>query len=116
MKYRKKSVKVDAWQFTKKNFSKGAPEFIRHAKGKPVTLYSQYGGEVIYGEIETLEGIMHISENDYIIKGVSGEIYACKPDIFMQTYEIADTEEEYQFDTKQRRTRSTLRRKLRSWR
>lgn len=87
MKYRKKPVVIDAWQFTKKNFSKGAPEFIRHAKGKPVTLYSQYAGKLIYGEIETLEGTMRVSENDYIIKGVNGEFYPCKPDIFEQTYE-----------------------------
>ncbi|MGE8004034.1 hypothetical protein [Lysinibacillus sp. NPDC093216] len=86
-KYRKKSVIIDAWQFTKKNFSKGVPRFIRHAKGKPVTLYSQYAGKVIYGEIETLEGVMHVSENDFIIKGVAGEFYTCKPDIFEAIYE-----------------------------
>ena len=38
-------------------------------------------------KIETLEGIMLANIGDYIIKGVSGEFYPCKPDIFIQTYE-----------------------------
>ena len=38
--------------------------------------------------IETLEGIMEISDGDYIIKGLQGEFYPCKPDIFEETYEI----------------------------
>jgi len=38
--------------------------------------------------IKTLEGITNVSIGDYIIKGVQGEFYPCKPDIFEQTYEI----------------------------
>ena len=37
--------------------------------------------------IQTLEGKMEISERDYIIKGIKGEYYPCKPDIFEETYE-----------------------------
>ena len=37
--------------------------------------------------IETLEGTMSANEGDYIIKGISGEFYPCKPDIFHKTYE-----------------------------
>ena len=37
--------------------------------------------------IRTLEGEMHVSLNDFIIKGVRGEFYACKPDIFWETYD-----------------------------
>lgn len=40
--------------------------------------------------IRTLEGDMKISEGDYIIKGVSGEFYPCKPEIFEKTYEVVD--------------------------
>lgn len=40
--------------------------------------------------IETLEGTMEISDGDYIIKGVHGEFYPCKPDIFLETYEIIE--------------------------
>ena len=38
-------------------------------------------------KIETLEGVMKASVGDYIIKGVNGEFYPCKPDIFQKTYE-----------------------------
>ena len=85
-KYRKKPVVIDAWQFTKANYKIGAPDFIRHSNGV-VTLWSQYGGDVIEGWIETLEGKMRVSENDFIIRGVNGEFYPCKPDIFAKTYE-----------------------------
>ena len=40
-----------------------------------------------YIEIETLEGYMKASFGDYIIKGIKGEFYPCKPDIFEATYE-----------------------------
>ena len=36
---------------------------------------------------------MTISENDYIIKGVAGEFYPCKPDIFEKTYDLVEKEE-----------------------
>lgn len=38
-------------------------------------------------KIHTLEGVMNASVGDYIIKGVQGEFYPCKPDVFHQTYE-----------------------------
>ena len=44
-------------------------------------------------EIITLEGVMDASVNDYIIRGVNGEFYPCKPDIFMKTYESAEVSE-----------------------
>jgi hypothetical protein len=85
MKYRKKSVMIDAWQFTKKNYHAQAPRFIRHSND--VTLWSQYCGDVIGGEIKTLSGVVQIGENDWILKGVKGEFYPCKDDIFIMTYE-----------------------------
>lgn len=42
----------------------------------------------VYADILTLEGIMRADNGDYIIKGVKGEIYPCKPDIFEMTYEL----------------------------
>jgi hypothetical protein len=44
-------------------------------------------------EIITLEGVMNASVNDYIIRGVNGEFYPCKPDIFIKTYESAEISE-----------------------
>lgn len=40
--------------------------------------------------VKTLEGDHHVSVGDYIIKGVQGELYPCKPDIFKETYEIVE--------------------------
>ena len=85
MKYIKKPVEVEAWQFTKENYKKGLPDNFVCRK---ISLFSQYGGDVIFGEIETLEGVMTISENDYIIKGIEGEFYPCKKEIFDKTYEV----------------------------
>ena len=42
--------------------------------------------------IETLEGVMQANLNDFIIRGVNGEFYPCKPDIFRKTYEIVEDE------------------------
>lgn len=51
----------------------------------PVTIEAYKTDEEI--EIETLEGVMKAQKGDYIIKGVKGELYPCKPDIFKMTYE-----------------------------
>lgn len=88
-KYRKKPVVVDALQWTGSNLSE-VKEFVGDkliysimdaawevGKGRPRVLM----------KIKTLEGEMFCSDNDYIIKGVNGEFYPCKPDIFEKTYE-----------------------------
>lgn len=82
-KYRKKPVEVEAIQFTRRNLNK-IMDFT-HCQ-MVITTEKRLNG-TMYGEIETLEGIMKVSENDYIIKGVNGEFYPCKPDIFEKTYE-----------------------------
>lgn len=90
MKYQKKPVVIEAWQFTKENFSKGTPKWIEHIgreRNQSVKLWSLHGGKTFGGEIKTLEGVMKVSENDYIIRGIHGEFYPCKPDIFEETYE-----------------------------
>lgn len=48
------------------------------------TMYYKDAGELY---IKTLAGDHHVSVGDYIIKGVAGELYPCKPDIFQKTYE-----------------------------
>jgi hypothetical protein len=91
-KYRKKPVVIEAFQFAKDNFLRSKmPAWLKQAMSDgQVVLWSQYGGEVIGGEIKTLEGTMEVSENDYIIKGIQGEFYPCKPDIFEKSYESVD--------------------------
>lgn len=77
-KYRKKPVVIEALKWDGDNKS-DICKFI----GKDVGHLFLNGN--LY--IETLEGAHHASVGDYIIKGVQGEFYPCKPDIFESTYE-----------------------------
>lgn len=86
MIYRKKPVEIEAWEFTKKALER-PDSWLRGPKREYLHLVSQYGGEVLYIEIDTLEGTMRADLGDFIIQGVNGELYPCKPDIFEQTYE-----------------------------
>ena len=58
---------------------------IKRYRKKPVVIEAYQTDKDMY--IETLEGTMHASKGDYIITGVDGEQYPCKPDIFEQTYD-----------------------------
>lgn len=78
MLYRKKPVEIEAIQWTGDNFD----ELERFTDNS--TLVKFFNHELL---IYTLEGVMHASIGDYIIKGVEGEFYPCKPDIFNKTYE-----------------------------
>ena len=77
-KFRKKPVVVEA---------------IQWITGYAATI-SEWGGAAVQFDqanqvfrIRTLEGVMIAQKGDYIIKGISGEFYPCKPDIFQATYE-----------------------------
>lgn len=88
-KFRKKPVVIEAVQLTWKNWH-DVCDFAGVGKlsdGKPQGVQE---GEAIALQIPTLEGVMTASENDWIIRGVQGELYPCKPDIFEATYEAAD--------------------------
>lgn len=76
-KYRKKPVVIEAVQFTGNNVDE-ILEFAKDSFNNPST------SEIV---IPTLEGNMMVSIRDYVIKGVNGEFYPCKPDIFDKTYE-----------------------------
>lgn len=80
-RYRKKPVIIEAVQWNGDN----ATEIAHFTKGSNRYFELDEADQVI--RIETLEGIMTANLNDYIIKGVKGEFYPCKPDIFEQTYE-----------------------------
>lgn len=60
--------------------------------GEPIESVSPFDNmsSYIVAYIMTLEGVMKAENGDYIIKGVQGEFYPCKPDIFEQTYEIVE--------------------------
>ena len=78
-KFKKKPVVIEAVQWTGKNQF----EIMNFCK----TCYLTSSGAVQDLYIDTLEGDMLANVDDYIIKGVAGEFYACKPEIFALTYE-----------------------------
>lgn len=80
-KFRKKPVVIEAVQWTGKNLN----EIFSFTDSEAITNDFLEN----YLEIETLEGVMKASKGDWIIKGVKGEFYPCKPDIFEATYEPA---------------------------
>lgn len=65
---------------------------IRRYRKKPVIVQAYRTNKEI--TIHTLEGDMLASEGDYIITGVNGEQYPCKPDIFKKTYELVEDSDE----------------------
>lgn len=84
-KYRKKPVVIEAVEWN------GANHLITETfmKGSGATIdYSQSKLGII--KIPTLEGVMDAVVGDYVIKGVKGEFYPCKPDIFNLTYDKVD--------------------------
>lgn len=81
MKYRKKPVEIEAMQLTADN----ACEVLTFCNGSGDIVASKEDDGTI--SIKTLEGTMLASIGDYVIKGVKGEFYPCKPDIFEATYD-----------------------------
>ena len=80
MKYRKKAVVIEAIKQTGEN------EFeVSRFVGRKM-----FFNDLREPVIETLEGNMRTKIGDYIIKGVAGEFYPCKPDIFEGTYELVE--------------------------
>lgn len=77
-RFRKRPVEIEAVRFTG-NFD----EVERFVGGDA----EFRNGELV---VATLEGPLRASPGDWIIKGVEGEFYPCKPDIFAKTYESAD--------------------------
>lgn len=89
--FRKKPVVIEAVQLQQRflwpdwfHDAVSANAIITHGIGK-------YGNGDVYCEIKTLEGVMRAEAGDWIIRGVKGEVYPCKPDIFSATYEPADS-------------------------
>jgi hypothetical protein len=75
MKYRKKPIVIEATQW------------FQHGDHPKVKIFFDGPGDMMLGRISTLEGDLIVTPGDYIITGVKGEHYPCKPDIFEATYE-----------------------------
>ena len=87
MKYRKKPVVIEAFVYNDNDSL--WPEWFK--KGLSQDTIRAYHSHC---EINTLEGVMKGNVGDYIIQGVKFEIYPCKPDIFVQTYEQVDEKQD----------------------
>lgn len=96
-RFRKRPVVINAWQFLGCDRWRDLPDWLAEAERVYRTLSPGNVGRVAdleneagYLNICTLEGVMRAQPGDWIIRGVQGELYACKPDIFAATYEPAD--------------------------
>ena len=87
MKFRKKQVVIEAIKFTLPISVIALEEFCGN---KALATLGIDGGACIM--ISTLEGEMRANPGDWIIMGVNGEFYPCKPDIFEKTYEKVEEE------------------------
>ena len=89
MKYIKKPVVIEAFRI---GIDYIPDWFMDRVSDNTIILHGKSNGFEHYDDtncdIQTLEGVMHANYGDYIIKGVKGEIYPCKSDIFEETYEI----------------------------
>lgn len=88
-KFKKKPVEIEAVQYTGKNDF----EIGKWSNGlvypSPVLEPTENNPSGSYLQIKTLKGVMPAIVGDWIIKGVKGEFYPCKNDIFLMTYEVS---------------------------
>ena len=90
VKYKKKPIAIEAFQWTGGPDQVEDPEWIvDKIKDGTVTFYDLDNSEVML-YIQNIDGTNMVSQGDYIIKGIKGEIYSCKPDIFEMTYEFVE--------------------------
>lgn len=94
MKYRKKPVVIEAFCLNSRGLVAEDWFWEAVSRNEIITYYfGKFHQEDAYCDIKTLEGTMRAHSGDYIIKGVNGEIYPCKADIFEKTYELVESEE-----------------------
>lgn len=84
-RFRKRPVEVEAWQIGSRS---PAPEWL--TEGLQTGEIKPADGRVDCFLISTLEGVMFASPRDWIIRGVLGELYPCKPEAFQLTYEAIE--------------------------
>lgn len=89
MKYVKRPVVIEAVRIEKRMNILGPSWLTEAIQSNTVVLHGigKFSEGLPWVEISTLEGIMRGNDGDWIICGVNGELYPCKPDIFDKTYE-----------------------------
>lgn len=90
MKYRKIPVEIEAFKWTGGPDQEEDPEWIIDAIKGGSVWFRNAGSANVKCCIETLEGVMEASVGDYIIRGINGELYSHKSDIFEQSYELVN--------------------------
>jgi len=85
-KYRKKPVVIEAFEWTGDEKQKENPIWIIEGIKQGIITFNNQGTENVFMLIKTLEGMHKANRGDFIIQGVQGELYPCKPDIFHATY------------------------------
>lgn len=85
--YRKKPVIIEAFFWTAGADQTEDPIWICEAIKEGKVWFVNQNTDRVEMRIRTLEGVMIGNQGDWIIKGIKGEIYPCKPDIFLATYE-----------------------------
>jgi hypothetical protein len=95
-KWRKKPIVIDAIQWSGENKLE-----ILSFCGNNATFEKNIFDDEEELFIGTLEGTMKASINDYIIKGVNGEFYPCKPSIFAKTYDLVIEDNSLQADNRE---------------
>ena len=90
-RFRKRPVEIDAMQWDgSREAIDACCQWVNAGAEEPILDYIFFGSNDVKDvQIATLEGYMSVSPGDWIIKGVQGEFYPCKPDIFKATYEPA---------------------------
>ena len=86
--YRKKPVEVEAFKYDGSWSGRVLIQGWIEGGDFPVVDGFQTTGPPMFMQIKTLEGTMAADPGDWIIKGIEGEFYPCKPDIFEKTYEL----------------------------
>ena len=84
--YRKRPIVIEAFRLGDE-WPDWWADAVNADKVRTHNVDGRYSGGPDFAEIDTLEGRMSAFRGDWIIKGVKGEIYPCKPDIFAATYE-----------------------------
>lgn len=87
MRYRKKPIVIDAFRWVAGPYQQEDPSWIIDKIKSGEVYFDKKGTPEVTLKINTLEGTMTANQGDYIIKGIKGEIYPCKPNIFEETYE-----------------------------
>ena len=91
MKFRKKPIVIEAFKLNERGLV--GEDWFWDAVSNNIVIthcFGKFHPEPAWCEIKTLEGVMIAKVGDYIIRGVNGEIYPCKADIFEKAYEVAN--------------------------